>query len=136
MFRHESMDRLLRSRRPDAICQIEGTSDLAIEAVDVQGDAAHTGIGQRGLQLGRNTLIGGQSGRLPDPCTTVHKCARNFDHGNAVDYGEGLAAVALVALGEIISEQRRPGGQAGGCLVSGFHFQPMEGDFLPRDPSW
>ena len=119
MFRDKGVDRLLRPRRPDAICQIEGPGDLATEAVDVQRDAAHAGIGQRRLQLGGDPLIGGQARGLPDPGAAMHQRARDFDHGDAVDHGEGLAAVALMALGEIVAEQRGAGGQGGCGLIRG-----------------
>jgi hypothetical protein len=68
----ECLDWLLRPSRPDAIRQVEGTRDLATEAVDVEGDAADGGIGKRRLQLGRDPLIGGQARGLPDPGAAMH----------------------------------------------------------------
>jgi hypothetical protein len=46
MFGDEGVDGLLRPGRADAVGQIEGARDLATEAVDVERDAAHAGIGE------------------------------------------------------------------------------------------
>ena len=70
---------------------------------------------------------------MPDPSAAMHQRSGDFDHGNAVDDGKGLVAVALMVLGEVITEQRCADGQACGSLVSGFHLQPLEGDVLPGD---
>jgi hypothetical protein len=133
MFGDKGVDGFLCPGGADAIRQIEGPGDLTTEAVDVQCDATHTGIGQGRLQLGGDPLIGRQPRGLPDPCATVHKCARDFDHRDAIHHRKRLGAIALVALGEIISEQRGVGGQCCRCLIRGVYLQPLEGDFLPGD---
>jgi hypothetical protein len=133
MFRDKSVDWLLPPRRPDAICQIEGTSDLAIEAVDVQGDAAHTGIGQRGLQLGRDPLIGGQARGLPDPRAAMDQRSGDFDDRNAIHQSVRLCSISLIALGKVISEQRGAGRQSGCGLLRSVDFQLLEADFPPGD---
>jgi hypothetical protein len=44
----------------------------------------------------------------------MHQRARDFDHRDAIDHGEGLAAVPLPGAGQVIAEERGAGGQAGG----------------------
>ena len=78
--------------------QIEGPGDLATETVDVERDAPHAGIRDSCLQLGSNPLIGREARGMADPRATVHKCARDFDHRDAIHQGKGRGAVALMAL--------------------------------------
>jgi hypothetical protein len=112
MFGDEGMDRLLRPRRPDAVRQIEGPGDLATEAVDVERDAADAGIGHGRLQLGRDPLVGGQARGLPDPGAAMHQRARDFDDGDAIHHGKGLAAVRCPALGRSLPKSDARAGRA------------------------
>ena len=137
MFGDKGVDGLLRPRRADAICQIEGPGDLTTEAVDIQRDAAHAGIGQRGLQLGGNPFIGGQARGLPDPGAAMDQRARDFDDGDAIHHRERLAAIALMPLGEIAPEQRGAGGQRRCGLIAASTSSPWKVMSCPvmRGPS-
>jgi ClpP class serine protease len=95
MFRDKGVDRLLRPGGSDAVCQIKGPGDFATKAVDVQLNAVNGWVGQRRLHLRGNPFIRRQAGGLADPSTTVHKCARDFDNGDAFNHGKRLTAIAL-----------------------------------------
>lgn len=134
MIGDEGLHRFDLPRCSNAVGKVKGACHLASEAIDIEGDAADGGIGQRRLQLRRDPLVGGQTGGLPDPRPAMDQRASDLDDRDPVDDGEGLAAVSRLSGSQVITEERRPGGQGGCILFLGRSVQPFNTDFPPHDP--